>query len=169
MECNLPLLEESIAVARDHGQGRPSPPNDLCLSRVAGLELRAIDQQQQPLRIVVAGNGQVQSTGNPIAEAIGSRRTDDERAAFGQLERLPHRAIACRGKRIFCDQFLAGRLADMVLPHDLQEQFFRAWPIGGVESLHADIECLAGNKYRPRRFQADREAARGNRHFPPQG
>ena len=124
LKRDLPLLDEPVGVAGDHGQGRLSPPDDLCLGRFAGLELRAIDQQQQPLRIVVAGDGQFQPAGNGIAEAIGSRRTDEVLAAFGQLERLSGRAIGCRGKRMLLNQFLAGGFADLVLPEDLQRAVF---------------------------------------------
>ena len=162
LERDLSLLDEPIAVAGDYGQGRLPAPNDLCFGRVAGLESRAIDQQQQTPRIVVAGDGQLQLAGDHIAEAIGTGRTQVVLAAFGQLERLSRRTIGCRGKRMLRDQLLAGGFADVVLPENLQQEFFRAGPICGVARLQADIESLARQVNGAGRFEADREAARGN-------
>ncbi len=150
-------------MAGDHRQGRGFPPNDLGLDRLTDLEVPVIDQQQQPLPIVLAGDGQRPLADDGIAEAIRSGGADGVLAALGQFERLAGGAVGCRGQRMLFNQFLAGGFADLLLPEDLQYELFRDWLIGGVVRRQADIKRLARHIQRPVCFQADRKAARGDR------
>ena len=135
------LLDEPIVVAGDHGQGRLSAPNDLGLGRVAGLELPAIDQRSNRCGSSSPETVSFNSRAIVLPKRSVPAGTDDVRAAFGQLERLPGRAVGGRGKRMLLDQFLAGCLRrPSACRKTFSEQFLRAGPIGGIGRRYADVE-----------------------------
>ena len=93
----------------------------------------AIDQQEQPLRIVVAGDGQCRSPAIVLPKRSVPVARMTYVAAFGQFERSAGRAVGCRGQRMLLDQFLAGCLRPLaVFPEDLQDSVFPRLAVGGV-------------------------------------